>query len=123
MKYLLYTIALVVTVYAAQSAPKSTAKSFYAEVVRVQSNGLLVDILEVQMTSSGSGSIGNGGGVSVRTKMTRSGKLAFLVPGTKCAIGDRFEVTANEVGTQTVRIESGEDQPVRKYSVVRARRL
>jgi len=53
----------------------------------------------------------------------RSGVYAVLVPGGKCAVGDRFEVVARDAGMAEAKETSPIDQPLRKYSVTTAKRL
>lgn len=107
----------------AQSAPKGpTGTTFDAEVVQVFPDGLLVEKLRTRYVSSGPGGNGSGGGTSTRSFTSRTGQFAFLVPGTKCALGDRFYVEARESGTKLVDVEGKGEQPVRRYVVTKARR-
>lgn len=94
------------------AAPSPAAKVFLAVTVeRVAATHLIVwvDRYSVELPNG-----------YQQTRRDRAHSLAVLVPGTKCAIGDRFDVWAREDGTITEPAVG--NQPLRKFVVTSAKR-
>jgi hypothetical protein len=106
MKHVILLILAVTILSASASAsPGPQLQNTRVEVVRVLRDALVVDLLVERTQGFG-------------TVWARSGLLVVLFPGTKAAIGDRYDIWAREDGTREV-----DAAPLKAYRVSKAHSL